>query len=80
MNVMNEEKQLTNQGDQTTAFKSGNDMAALAAAQINYHLMGYFPITPSTEIAQLLDISRSYVSRVEKHAIELLRDAVGGVL
>lgn len=40
---------------QTTTFESGNEMAALAAAQINYHLMGYFPITPSTEIAQLLD-------------------------
>ena len=26
---------------QETAFESGNEMAALAAAQINYHLMGY---------------------------------------
>ncbi|MGN1402204.1 MAG: thiamine pyrophosphate-dependent enzyme [Bacillus sp. (in: firmicutes)] len=41
--------------EQTVTFESGNEMAALAAAQINYHLMGYFPITPSTEIAQLLD-------------------------
>ena len=41
--------------EQVTTFESGNEMAALAAAQINYHLMGYFPITPSTEIAQLLD-------------------------
>ncbi|WLR49697.1 thiamine pyrophosphate-dependent enzyme [Bacillus tianshenii] len=40
---------------QNVTFESGNEMAALAAAQINYHLMGYFPITPSTEIAQLLD-------------------------
>ena len=55
MKVMNEDKQRINQENQTIAFKSGNDMAALAAAQINYHLMGYFPITPSTEIAQLLD-------------------------
>ncbi|WP_407637470.1 thiamine pyrophosphate-dependent enzyme [Calidifontibacillus oryziterrae] len=30
-------------------------MAAMAAAQINYHIMGYFPITPSTEVAQFLD-------------------------
>ena len=30
-------------------------MAAMAAAQINYHIMGYFPITPSTEVAQYLD-------------------------
>ena len=35
---------------------------------------------PQHEIAQLLDISRSYVSRVEKHAIELLRDQIGSVL
>lgn len=31
-------------------------------------------IRPQHEIAQELGISRSYVSRVEKHAIELLRD------
>ncbi|MBI2857941.1 MAG: pyruvate synthase [Chloroflexi bacterium] len=30
-------------------------MAALAAEQINFHLMGYYPITPSTEIAEELD-------------------------
>lgn len=41
--------------DQVTMFESGNEMAATAAAQINYHLMGYFPITPSTEVAQYLD-------------------------
>jgi len=40
-------------------FKSGNEMAALAAAQINYHVMGYFPITPSTEIAEFLDEMKS---------------------
>ena len=40
---------------QTVTFQSGNEMAAKAAAQINYHVMGYFPITPSTEIAQILD-------------------------
>lgn len=40
---------------QVEGFDSGNEMAALAASQIDYHLMGYFPITPSTEIAQLLD-------------------------
>ncbi|MGN1385972.1 MAG: thiamine pyrophosphate-dependent enzyme [Bacillus sp. (in: firmicutes)] len=44
---------------QVTTFESGNEMAALAAAQINYHLMGYYPITPSTEIAQLLDAMRA---------------------
>lgn len=40
---------------QDTDFRSGNEMAAKAAAQINYHIMGYFPITPSTEIAEYLD-------------------------
>ncbi|WAA10786.1 thiamine pyrophosphate-dependent enzyme [Fervidibacillus albus] len=40
---------------QVTTFESGNDMAAKAISQINYHIMGYFPITPSTEIAQILD-------------------------
>ncbi len=29
-------------------------MAALAARQINFHVMGYYPITPSTEIAEIL--------------------------
>lgn len=41
--------------EQVTYFESGNEMAATAAAQINYHIMGYFPITPSTEVAQYLD-------------------------
>ncbi len=40
--------------DQRTGFLSGNEMAALAASQINFHVMGYYPITPSTEIAELL--------------------------
>jgi pyruvate ferredoxin oxidoreductase alpha subunit len=44
---------------QIYAFETGNEMAARAVAQINYHLMGYFPITPSTEIAQLLDQMKS---------------------
>ena len=35
-------------------------------------------VHPQHEIAQKLDISRSYVSRVEKHAIELLRDKING--
>lgn len=39
---------------QQTGFLSGNEMAALAARQINYHVMGYYPITPSTEIAEIL--------------------------
>ena len=33
-------------------------------------------VHPQQEIARMLGISRSYVSRVEKRAVELLRDAV----
>ena len=40
---------------QVTGFMSGNEMAALSAKQIDFHLMGYYPITPSTEIAEILD-------------------------
>lgn len=45
--------------EQKTVFESGNEMAAMAAAQINYHVMGYFPITPSTEVAQYLDMMKT---------------------
>lgn len=40
---------------QKLLFESGNEMAAYAAKQINYHVMGYYPITPSTQIAEYLD-------------------------
>lgn len=40
---------------QKVLFESGNEMAAYAAKQINYHVMGYYPITPSTQIAEYLD-------------------------
>jgi pyruvate ferredoxin oxidoreductase alpha subunit len=40
---------------QVQDFRSGNEMAALSAQQIDFHVMGYYPITPSTEIAELLD-------------------------
>ncbi len=40
---------------QTTDFRSGNEMASLAASHINFHVMGYYPITPSTEVAEYLD-------------------------
>ncbi|RHW31423.1 pyruvate synthase [Neobacillus notoginsengisoli] len=45
--------------EQVLTFESGNEMAAMAAAQINYHIMGYFPITPSTEVAQYLDMMKA---------------------
>lgn len=44
--------------DQKQIFKSGNEMAAIAAAHINYHFMGYYPISPSTEVAQYLDMMK----------------------
>lgn len=40
---------------QKKIFESGNELAAYAARQINYHVMGYYPITPSTQIAENLD-------------------------
>lgn len=41
--------------EQKVMFDSGNELAAYAAKQINYHVMGYYPITPSTKIAEKLD-------------------------
>ena len=40
--------------EQLTDFRSGNEAAALAARDIGFHVMGYFPITPSTEVAENL--------------------------
>ncbi|MFS8664726.1 MAG: hypothetical protein LOD84_03415, partial [Limnochordales bacterium] len=54
MAVRQEELKVVARPDQRTGFLSGNEMAALAASQINFHVMGYYPITPSTEIAELL--------------------------
>lgn len=44
---------------QVTEFASGNEMAAIAIKQIGYDLMGYYPITPSTQIAESLDEMRA---------------------
>ncbi|MFS0861787.1 thiamine pyrophosphate-dependent enzyme [Fredinandcohnia sp. 179-A 10B2 NHS] len=55
MAVLEEEVSAKKLAEQVVTFESGNEMAAMAAAQINYHIMGYFPITPSTEVAQYLD-------------------------
>lgn len=41
---------------QKIMYDSGNELAAFAAKQINYHVMGYYPITPSTQIAENLDV------------------------
>lgn len=40
---------------QKLLYESGNELAAYAAMQIEYHIMGYYPITPSTQIAEELD-------------------------
>ena len=53
---------------QKLLFESGNEMAAYAAKQINYHVMGYYPITPSTQIAEYLDQMKAD----GEHSIELI--------
>ena len=45
--------------DQVVEFASGNEIAAIAIKQIGYDLMGCYPITPSTQIAENLDIMRA---------------------
>ena len=44
---------------QKSIFKSGNESAVYAAKQINYHVMGYYPITPSTQVAEGIDLEKS---------------------
>ncbi|WP_438432839.1 thiamine pyrophosphate-dependent enzyme [Gorillibacterium sp. sgz500922] len=44
--------------EEKIVYESGNEMAAYAAHQINYHIMGYYPISPSTEVAQFLDLMK----------------------
>lgn len=45
--------------DQVVEFASGNEIAAIAIKQVGYDLMGYYPITPSTQIAENLDIMKA---------------------
>ena len=45
---------------------------------LRYGLEGYKPLT-QREVAEYLKISRSYVSRIEKKALEKLKDAFGNV-
>ncbi|GMT42331.1 MAG: hypothetical protein IEMM0002_0742 [bacterium] len=49
----------TKPAEQTAGFLSGNEMAAKAVEQMNVHLMGYYPITPSTEVAEYLDEAKA---------------------
>lgn len=44
---------------QVMEFASGNEMASMAIRQIGYDLMGYYPITPSTQIAENLDLMKA---------------------
>ena len=50
--------------EQIMEYASGNEMAAIAIKQIGYDLMGYYPITPSTQIAENLDAMNCY--RIEE--------------
>ncbi len=44
---------------QVIEYAGGNEIAAIAIKQIGYDLMGYYPITPSTQIAENLDDMRA---------------------
>ena len=64
----------------TKAIKIINDVLDERERQIiilRYGLNNRLPVT-QREIASSLGISRSYVSRIEKSALEKLRDALGG--
>lgn len=64
--------------NQKKVFKSGNEMAAIAAAHINYHFMGYYPISPSTEVAQNLDMMRvNGLHDISMHAADGEHPAAG---
>lgn len=44
---------------QVMEYAGGNEMAVWAVRQIGYEVMGYYPITPSTQIAEGLDRMRA---------------------
>lgn len=44
---------------QVEEYLSGNEIAAMAVKQIGYDIMGYYPITPSTQVAENLDMMRA---------------------
>ena len=56
--------------------KSKLDKRERQIITLRYGLEGYKPLT-QREVAAYLKISRSYVSRIEKHALEKLREAFG---
>ncbi len=44
---------------QRSDFLSGNEAAALAIRDVNYDVMGYYPITPSTELPETLSMMQA---------------------
>jgi pyruvate ferredoxin oxidoreductase alpha subunit len=54
-----DKKRSTSAAKQVLAFRSGNEMAAAAGASINFHVMGFYPITPSTEVSENLDAMKA---------------------
>ncbi|MBO8140854.1 MAG: pyruvate synthase [Firmicutes bacterium] len=68
MALRQDELQAAGGAFQRAGFLSGNEMASLAARQINFHIMGYYPITPSTEIAENL----SEMAAAGEHNIVLI--------
>ena len=59
--------------------KSKLDEREKQIVTLRYGLEGYKPLT-QREVAVHLGISRSYVSRIEKRALEKLRDAFGSTI
>ena len=59
---MADAKKLKSSGypNQQYVLVDGNESAACAARQINFHIMGYYPITPSTQVAEKLDELKAY--------------------
>ena len=45
--------------EQVSSLKTGNEMIAEAAKMIDFHFMGYYPITPSTEISERIDAMKA---------------------
>ena len=54
---------------QVMEYASGNEMASIAIKQIGYDLMGYYPITPSTQIAENLDMVRDDRERYQDRGV-----------
>ncbi len=53
--VIEKAKKKKGAAEQVVDIKTGNEMAAIAASHINFHVMGYYPITPSTQIPEEID-------------------------